>query len=133
MKIKKRRKYDIERFRRDLLSALDAMDPDCEFELNSNNGSVNVKGDEVYPQELVYYRHIEVLIDKRDFYQKMSKDALAIVNFICLSDTALLEKLCGSKKKKVVTAKRVAKFFRGKWGRVRTREAMDEIKKLLSI
>lgn len=122
-----------EKFRYSLICALDAMNPTGELELNLNDGSVNVDGDNVYPKELVYHRQIERLLDRRAFHEHMGADARAIVNFICSTDSEVLQKYCGSKNRKVVTSKRVAKFFRRKWGRTRTRTAMAEIKKFLAI
>jgi hypothetical protein len=63
----------------------------------------------------------------------MSKDARTMVNFICLSDNSLLERLCSTAIKKRVTANSIAKYFRSKWGKERVVRAMMEIRNLIKI
>jgi hypothetical protein len=134
VKIKRRRKpFDIEAYRIKLLMAVDALDPKCELNLNQVNGTVHINGEDVFPKEVIYARDIEKLIDKRRFYLSMSKDARAIVNFICLSENSVLERLCGTTVRKRITASSIAKYFRSKWGKERVGAAIKEIRNLLKI
>lgn len=134
MKIKRKRRHsNIEEYRSKLLCAVDAMNPDNKLILNREDGTVNINGVNSYPSEVIYYRDIELLIDKRNFYLSMSSDAKTIVGFICFSKNAILVKLCGSPTRGIVSATRIAKYFKTKWGQKRVSMAMGEIRKLLKI
>jgi len=131
---KKKIKFDPDAYRFKLLCAVDAMDPTREVRLDEIRGGVEeVNGDCTYPTELIYYRDIVALIDKRNYFSQMSCDAKDIISFVCLSEIGEVKRLCGSPTTGKITARRVAKHFRMMWGRLRVKKAMREIRNLLLI
>lgn len=103
------------------------------IEVLTVNGGIVQSSKEVFPDELLYYIDLVKMVYKKQCWDSLSDDARIIINWLCWAPDAELLALCGTPKLGKVTEKRVAMLFRKKWGYLRVKAAIKEIKKFISI
>ena len=93
------------------------------------NGSIIKDGNEYFPEQLIYYSNLLDMIYKKRCWEQLSDDAKIIAHFACSNDSVKLL----TTKEGWTRERLIASFFRIKWGRLRVKKAIIEIKEFLKL